>query len=80
MNEEIARILLEKRAVTLNAKDPFTYVSGIRSPIYCDNRQMIAYTLKKGSRLLMPLSMNLRTMILILSRGHQPQGYRGRHG
>lgn len=43
MNEEIARILLEKKAVTLNAKDPFTFVSGIRSPIYCDNRQMIAY-------------------------------------
>ena len=43
MNEEIARVLLEKKAVTLNAKVPFTFVSGIRSPIYCDNRQMIAY-------------------------------------
>ncbi len=43
MNEEIARILLEKKAVKLNAKDPFTFASGIRSPIYCDNRQMIAY-------------------------------------
>ena len=43
MNEEIARILLEKKAVTLNAKDPFTFVSGIRSPVYCDNRRMIAY-------------------------------------
>ena len=48
MNEEIARILLEKRAVTLNAKDPFTYVSGIRSPIYCDNRQMIGYPEERG--------------------------------
>ncbi len=43
MNEDIARVLLEKKAVTLNANDPFTFVSGIRSPIYCDNRQMIAY-------------------------------------
>ncbi len=43
MNEDIARVLLEKKAVKLNAKDPFTFVSGIRSPIYCDNRQMIAY-------------------------------------
>ncbi len=43
MNEDIAKILLEKKAVKLNAKDPFTFVSGIRSPIYCDNRQMIAY-------------------------------------
>ncbi|MHC4454272.1 MAG: orotate phosphoribosyltransferase [Planctomycetota bacterium] len=43
MNEDIAKILLEKKAVKLNARDPFTFVSGIRSPIYCDNRQMIAY-------------------------------------
>ncbi len=43
MNEEIARMLLEKEAVKLNAKDPFTFASGIRSPIYCDNRQMIAH-------------------------------------
>ncbi len=43
MNEKIARVLLEKKAVTLNAKAPFTFVSGIRSPVYCDNRQMIAY-------------------------------------
>ncbi len=43
MNEEIARILLEKKAIRLNAKVPFAFVSGIRSPIYCDNRRMIAY-------------------------------------
>jgi orotate phosphoribosyltransferase len=43
MSEDIARILLEKKAVILNANEPFTFVSGIRSPIYCDNRQMIAY-------------------------------------
>ncbi len=48
MNEEIARVLLEKKAVTLNAKDPFTFVSGIRSPIYCDNRRMIAYPKERG--------------------------------
>lgn len=34
----IAKILLDKKAVTLDAKEPYTYVSGIRSPIYCDNR------------------------------------------
>jgi orotate phosphoribosyltransferase len=26
--------------VTLNAEEPYTYVSGIRSPIYCDNRRL----------------------------------------
>lgn len=43
MKEEIARILLEKKAVTLNVKEPYTYVSGIRSPIYCDNRLLTSY-------------------------------------
>lgn len=37
---EIAHILLEKEAVTINADEPYTYVSGIRSPIYCDNRRL----------------------------------------
>jgi orotate phosphoribosyltransferase len=41
--QEIARILLEKQAVTLNTKEPYTYASGIRSPIYCDNRRMIFF-------------------------------------
>lgn len=40
---EIARILLEKHAVTLNTEEPYTYASGIRSPIYCDNRRMIFF-------------------------------------
>lgn len=43
MNEHIARLLLKKKAVALNARKPFTFVSGMRSPIYCDNRQMLAY-------------------------------------
>jgi len=38
IEKEVARILLEKKAVTLNVEEPYTYVSGIRSPIYCDNR------------------------------------------
>ena len=37
---EIAHILLEKEAVTINADEPYTYVSGMRSPIYCDNRRL----------------------------------------
>ena len=38
--QDIAKILLEKQAVTLNAAEPYTYASGIRSPIYCDNRRL----------------------------------------
>ncbi len=37
---KIAQILLEKEAVTINADEPYTYVSGLRSPIYCDNRRL----------------------------------------
>ena len=34
----IAEDLLSIRAVFLRPEDPFTWASGIRSPIYCDNR------------------------------------------
>ncbi|MEK6921672.1 MAG: orotate phosphoribosyltransferase [Nanoarchaeota archaeon] len=41
--QEIARILLEKQAVIINQKNPFTYASGIKSPIYCDNRTLFSF-------------------------------------
>lgn len=43
MREKIAEILLKRKAVTLDAKEPYTFVSGIRSPIYCDNRLLTSY-------------------------------------
>lgn len=36
--KEIAEILLNVGAVELSPEDPFTWASGIKSPIYCDNR------------------------------------------
>ena len=41
--KDIAKSLLGTGAVRLNVKEPFTFVSGIKSPIYCDNRKMIGY-------------------------------------
>jgi len=41
LKREIAKILLHTKAVKLDASNPFTYASGIRSPIYCDNRILI---------------------------------------
>ena len=38
MKELIARDLLKIEAVFLRPEDPFTWASGIKSPIYCDNR------------------------------------------
>ena len=39
----ISEALLETNAVQLNVKNPFTFVSGIKSPIYCDNRYIIGF-------------------------------------
>ncbi|WP_137596820.1 orotate phosphoribosyltransferase [Paucilactobacillus kaifaensis] len=41
--QEVAQSLLEIKAVTLRPKQPFTWASGIKSPIYCDNRMTISY-------------------------------------
>ncbi len=38
---EIAKALLEIRAVFLSPHKPFTWASGIKSPIYCDNRLIL---------------------------------------
>ena len=43
MEHEIAKHLLEIEAVFLRPNDPFTWVSGIKSPIYCDNRLILSY-------------------------------------
>ncbi|MEG2007447.1 MAG: orotate phosphoribosyltransferase [Oscillospiraceae bacterium] len=38
MKELIARDLLRLRAVFFRPEEPFTWASGIKSPVYCDNR------------------------------------------
>ncbi|MGI6718720.1 MAG: orotate phosphoribosyltransferase [Bacteroidales bacterium] len=40
---DIAGKLLKIKAVKLNSKQPFTWASGIISPIYCDNRKILSY-------------------------------------
>ena len=40
---QIARLLLKIRAVKLQPKNPFTWASGWKSPIYCDNRLTLSY-------------------------------------
>ncbi|EGP5229094.1 orotate phosphoribosyltransferase [Enterococcus faecium] len=43
VEQSIAKDLLEIEAVFLNPSDPFTWASGIKSPIYCDNRITMSY-------------------------------------
>ena len=38
MEKKIAKDLLSIKAVFLRPEEPFTWASGIKSPIYCDNR------------------------------------------
>ena len=40
---DMAEFLLEIKAVILNATEPFTWASGIKSPIYCDNRKTLSH-------------------------------------
>ena len=39
----IAEKLLQINAVKLNPQNPFTWASGWKSPIYCDNRKILSY-------------------------------------
>jgi len=68
--KRIARQLLQINAIKLNPAKPFTWASGWKSPIYCDNRKTLSYP-------------ELRTMIrdsfvkLITKKYPQAQGIAG---
>lgn len=38
-----AEVLLQVNAIKLSPKEPFTWASGWKSPIYCDNRIVLSY-------------------------------------
>ncbi len=41
--KNIAKLLLQINAIKLNPASPFTWASGWKSPIYCDNRKTLSY-------------------------------------
>ncbi|HEP5481170.1 TPA: orotate phosphoribosyltransferase, partial [Streptococcus pyogenes] len=43
LGSQIATQLLDIKAVYLKPEDPFTWASGIKSPIYTDNRVTLSY-------------------------------------
>ena len=43
LSKTIAQNLLQINAVKLSPQNPFTWASGIQSPIYCDNRITLSY-------------------------------------
>jgi orotate phosphoribosyltransferase len=43
LEQQIAEALLSIGAVSLRPDEPFTWTSGLKSPIYCDNRLTLSY-------------------------------------
>ena len=43
IDKKIAQKLLQINAIKLNSQNPFTWASGIKSPIYCDNRITLSH-------------------------------------
>jgi orotate phosphoribosyltransferase len=48
VQRKIAKALLSIQAVFLRPQEPFTWASGIKSPIYCDNRLTLSYPKVRG--------------------------------
>ncbi len=43
MEQQVAEFLLQIKAIKLQPANPFTWASGWKSPIYCDNRVTLSY-------------------------------------
>jgi len=41
--QQTAELLLQINAIKLNSQNPFTWASGWKSPIYCDNRLILSF-------------------------------------
>ena len=41
--KKVAQALLDIKAITLQPEQPFTWASGLKSPIYCDNRLIMSF-------------------------------------
>lgn len=48
IEKTVASNLLDIKAVSLRPNEPFTWASGIKSPIYCDNRLVLSYPEKRN--------------------------------
>lgn len=44
LEERVAKALFDVKAIKINVNEPFTFASGIKSPIYCDNRFVLGFS------------------------------------
>lgn len=68
LNHEIAKDLLDIKAIQIRTEDYFIWTSGLKSPIYCDNRLTMSYPdirrkIVKGFRELIE-GMNVRPDVI----------------
>jgi orotate phosphoribosyltransferase len=45
IQQKVAAYLLQIKAIKLSPTNPFTWASGLKSPIYCDNRSILSFPL-----------------------------------
>lgn len=64
LSATIAQLLLDTGAVQLRPEAPFTWASGWRSPIYCDNRLLLSYPVARTQ---------VRDALVALARQHFAQ-------
>src|SRR5574341_1065067 len=43
VSKRVAHLLLNTKSISFNTQDLFEFVSGIKSPVYIDNRKLISY-------------------------------------
>lgn len=48
IKEEVAEILLSVGCLQLEPTNPFTYASGLKGPIYCDNRKILSHVKERN--------------------------------
>ena len=49
IRKNVAKYLLDLKCVQLSPNDFFTYASGLKGPIYCDNRKVLSYPRERTS-------------------------------
>lgn len=70
---EVAKILLDEKAVFLRPDEPFTWTSGIKSPVYCDNRLLIS-SVKAREQIIRAFCQKVRELDVNLIAGTATAG------
>ena len=76
---KVAEFLLQIKAVKLQPSNPFTWSSGWKSPIYCDNRVILSYPnvrtfIRQGITEVISESFNTPELIAGVATGGIPHG------